>query len=71
MAFTIPVSMTYLIPEMVMEVSAIFVDRITFLEPWNAEKEGESRGRIFTFGFKTCVYPTDDESEFVVTFGAG
>lgn len=35
LAFTIPVSMTYLIPEIVTEVSAMLVDRMTFLLPWN------------------------------------
>lgn len=33
MAFTIPVSMTYLIPEIVTDVSAILVARMTFLQP--------------------------------------
>lgn len=35
LAFTIPVSMTYLIPEIVTDVSAMLVDRMTFLLPWN------------------------------------
>lgn len=38
MALTIPVSMTYLIPEIVTDVSAMLVDRMTFLLPWNRKR---------------------------------
>lgn len=38
LAFTIPVSMTYLIPEIVTDVSAMLVERMTFLQPWEKEK---------------------------------
>lgn len=49
LAFTIPVSMTYLIPEIVTDVSAMLVDRMTFLLPWNRrQREHFQSGKTAT-----------------------
>lgn len=55
LAFTIPVSMTYLIPEMVTDVSAMLVDRMTFLQPW--KKHGNVKlleAASYKCGFSDC-----------------
>ena len=44
--FTIPVSTTNLMPCMVTEVSAMLVERMTFLAPWNLKETKYDRGWI-------------------------
>lgn len=54
LAFTIPVSMTYLIPEIVTDVSAMLVDRMTFLLPWNRkQREHLQSGQIAMSNYRT------------------